>query len=110
MQQNCEEDFKASLKNHLIKNNLRGKMIDWMLEVLGNYKETTSHETYFRAVNMLDLYLKKTWRKHVDSELHLIGIACMFIATKIEDINHIPLHDFVARVGHNKFSLRELKE
>lgn len=33
----------------------------------------------------------------------------MFIATKLEDIYHIPLSDFVTRVGHNKFSIIKIK-
>lgn len=85
-------------------------MIDWILEVFGNYKSTTSHETYFRATNLLDLYLKKTWRRHVDSDLHIIGVSCMFIATKIEDVYHIPLNDFIKRVAHNKFTEKDIKE
>lgn len=28
----------------------------------------------------------------------------MYIATKLEDIYHIPLEDFVKRVGHSKYS------
>jgi cyclin B len=107
---NSEEDFKCSLKNHLVKEGLRAKMIDWILEVYGTYSTTTSHETYFRAANLIDLYLKKTWKRHVDADLHLIGVACMFIATKIEDVYHIPLSDFIKRVAHNKFTEKDLKE
>jgi len=59
---------------------------------------------------MMDLYLKKTWRRHIEPELHLIGVACMFIATKIEDVYHIPLLDFVKRVSHAKFTEKEIKE
>jgi hypothetical protein len=39
-----------------------------------------------------------------EEEIHLIGIAAMFISTKLEDIYHIPLRDFVFKVGHKKFS------
>jgi len=42
----------------------------------------------------MDLFLKKTTKKHQDSDLHLIGVACMFIASKVEDVFHIPLNDF----------------
>jgi cyclin B len=105
-----EEDFKFSLKQHQIKDQLRAKMIDWVLEVYGNYKQTTSHETYFRAVNLMDLFLKKTQKKHTDIDLHLIGVVCMFIATKVEDIYHIPLSDFVQRISHNKFTFDAVKE
>jgi hypothetical protein len=29
-------------------------MVDWMLEVFGNYEKTSSNMTYFRAVGLLD--------------------------------------------------------
>jgi cyclin B len=31
----------------------------------------------------------------------------MYIASKIEDIHHIPLSDFVKRVSHDKFGMYE---
>ncbi len=33
-------------------------MIDWMIEVLGNYHLYTSHQTFFLAVSIMDLYFK----------------------------------------------------
>ena len=38
-----------------------------------------------------------------------MGISCIFIATKLEDIYHIPLSDIVIRVGHNKFNSSKVK-
>ena len=38
-----------------------------------------------------------------------MGISCMFIASKLEDIYHIPLTDIVTRVGHNKFNMSKVK-
>lgn len=49
---------------------------------------------------MMILYL----RVYGDSDLHLIGVGCIFIASKIEDVLHIPLEDIVKRVSHNKFT------
>ena len=34
----------------------------------------------------------------------------MFIATKIEDIFHIPLDDFVYKISHSKFNSAAIKE
>lgn len=75
-----------------------------MIEVFGNYQNTTVDQTFFRAVGLMDLFLKKTVAHYQDQDLHLIGVACMFLATKIEDIYHIPLGDFVTRIAHNKFT------
>lgn len=34
-------------------------MVDWMIEVFYNYKETTSEYTFYRAVELLDFYVKE---------------------------------------------------
>lgn len=80
-------------------------MVDWMLEVFGNYKTTTTNFTFFRSVNLMDQFLKSTQRVYGETDLHLIGIGSMFIASKIEDVYHIPMVDMVKRVAHNKFSV-----
>ncbi len=33
-------------------------MVDWMIEVFSNYNTTTSHETYFRAITIMDKHFK----------------------------------------------------
>lgn len=83
---------------------MRSRMVDWIIEVFANYYETTSDETFFKTILLMDAYIKYTQDKVVeDQDIHLVGIACMFIASKYEDIYHIPLVDFVERIAHNKF-------
>lgn len=104
-----QPDFSGCLKNTEIRRALRAKMVDWMIEVLGNYHTTTSHQTFFLAVSIMDLYFKYAPRRIRESDLHLVGIASMFLASKYEDVYHIPLEDFVQRVGHDKFSAEDIK-
>lgn len=59
-------------------------MVDWMIEVLTNFR--CEDQTFFLAVSLLDRYLKSTTVKHEVSELHLLGVTSMFIASKYEDI------------------------
>lgn len=79
-------------------------MVDWMIEVFANYKMTSSDKTYFRAVGLLDHFFKLSPRMLKESDVHLFGIASMFLATKQEDISHISLEDIVEKIGHKKFS------
>ena len=46
------------LKNHQIRDILRAKMVDWMIEVFANYNETSSSATFFKAIAVMDLYYK----------------------------------------------------
>eukprot|EP01017_Pseudomicrothorax_dubius_P017209 TRINITY_DN19505_c0_g1_i1.p1 TRINITY_DN19505_c0_g1~~TRINITY_DN19505_c0_g1_i1.p1 ORF type:complete len:306 (+),score=48.12 TRINITY_DN19505_c0_g1_i1:196-1113(+) len=99
-----QPDFSNALKSHDVRPQLRAKMADWMVEVFANYHQYTSHHTWFLAIHVLDLYFKKAKRRLRDADVHLSGIAAMFIASKYEDVYHIPLRDFVDRVAHGKFT------
>lgn len=89
-----------------------------MIEVFANYSDTSQIPTYFKAVTIMDMYFKnsrayfiRVFNKNLkflhrilkDTDVHLSGVAAMFLATKYEDIYHIPLRDFLTRVAHNKF-------
>lgn len=41
-------------------------MVDWMIEVLSNYVESTTDATFFRAVSLMDYFLKKSTSKYSD--------------------------------------------
>lgn len=83
----------------------RAKLINWMIEVIKNYPEKCTDYTLYRAIIILDLYLKRNKEKSVDKQsIHLIGITCMYIATKYEDIYPIRLHDFVHIIGYSKYT------
>ena len=90
------------LERHEVNEKLRGKMMDWMIEVLKIYKQ--KEETLFRAFLILDMYLacRKTPLKNAD--LHLIGTCCMCIASKQEEISQIRLNAFYEDICKQKFS------
>jgi len=55
-------------------------MIDWMVEVITSYK--CDDESFFMSVLLLDLYYANVGKNLEVSDLHLIGITSMFVATK----------------------------
>ena len=60
-------------------------MIDWMFEVLTAFK--MSEQTFFLAVQYMDRYIAESEKLLDLSQLHLIAITCMFLASKFEDIS-----------------------
>jgi hypothetical protein len=68
------------LLRHEISSSLRSKMVDWMIEVLSSYKMT--EETFFKSIYVMDSYMKKSKVKLEVKDLHLVGVAAMFIASK----------------------------
>ena len=89
------------LSKHKLSENARMKMVDWMIEVLSCYN--CSNETFFLSVSIMDQFLFKTNSILKNQNIHLIGIASMYIANKFEEIYPIPLKHFVVKIGHNKF-------
>lgn len=100
-----QKNFKIPadfLERHALNPFIRTKMVDWMIEVL--YRYESSSETFFLSVNIMDLFFKKIKKSVRGEEVHLIGMASMFIATKFQEIYPICLEHFEHKIGHSLFS------
>ncbi len=106
---NEEEALDDFLISHKITERMRTRMIDWMIEVLTNYK--CDDNTFFIAVNTMDRYFKALGSASLQpNELHLIGVAAMFMASKYEDIYPLRLRIVHEKISHKKLSCQEIKE
>lgn len=76
-----QQDF---LSKHSIDATLRARMLDWMVEVTSSYK--FSHKTYFDGVSLMDRYFEAEHESLSPAKLHLIGVQCMLIASKMEEV------------------------
>jgi hypothetical protein len=72
------------LQRHNMKEIHRARMVDWMLEVLFTFE--CRELTFFISVSLMDRYFMKIPKPLKTDELHLIGLTCMLIATKVEEI------------------------
>mmetsp|Transcript_19021 Transcript_19021/g.28329 ORF Transcript_19021/g.28329 Transcript_19021/m.28329 type:complete len:414 (-) Transcript_19021:41-1282(-) len=91
----CEIKHKVDkgymLRQLDIHDGMRKILVNWMIEVSIEFQLMS--ETLFLSVAILDQYLQK---KQVSrANLQLVGMACMFIASKYEEIWHPPIEDFV---------------
>ena len=82
-------------------------MIDWMIEVLTNFK--CDDATFFCAVSLLDRYFKNKSQRREISDLHIIGVTCMFIASKYEDIYPLKMKMVYEKIAHKKLAIEEIK-
>ena len=97
-----------SLINHNISIKLRAKMIDWMVECLATYKMKNS--TFFLSVYLLDKFMATTNRLLCKTDIHLLGICCMFMASKHEEIRPMFLDTVQDNIAHNTFTHDEIKK
>jgi hypothetical protein len=84
-------------------------MINWMVEVTHNFK--CSDHTFFLAVTLMDRYCKNTVNTilTLEGDLHIMGVTCLFIASKFEDKNPLTLYQIVKGISHGKFTREEIK-
>ncbi|KAK1408157.1 hypothetical protein QVD17_39792 [Tagetes erecta] len=73
-----------------ITQEMRGILIDWLVEVCEEYGLRA--ETFYLTVTLIDRYLTKVYIEK--QKLQLVGITCMLIASKYEDITAPRVEDF----------------
>ncbi|XP_012484923.1 cyclin-A2-4 [Gossypium raimondii] len=65
-----------------ITQSMRGILVDWLVEVSEEYKLVT--DTLYLTVHLIDWFLSKNYIER--QRLQLLGITCMLIASKYEEI------------------------
>nr|QYW07113.1 cyclin A2-1 [Dimocarpus longan] len=65
-----------------INPNMRGILIDWLVEVSEEYKLVP--DTLYLTVNLIDRFLSQNYIEK--QRLQLLGVSCMLIASKYEEI------------------------
>jgi len=98
----------SCLEAHKISPFLRARMVDWMIEVLTNYH--CADQSFFLAVNLMDRHTKNVRNQMQSVDIHLIGVACMFVASKYEDIYPLKLQVVYEKIGHRKLSKSTVKD
>lgn len=96
------------MERHEINYPLRARMVDWMIEVLTNFK--CDDQTFFIAVSILDRYFKSVSEKKEVSDLHITGVTCMFIASKFEDIFPLKMKTVHEKIAHQKLQISKIKD
>eukprot|EP01114_Cavostelium_apophysatum_P022187 TRINITY_DN7948_c0_g1_i1.p1 TRINITY_DN7948_c0_g1~~TRINITY_DN7948_c0_g1_i1.p1 ORF type:complete len:430 (+),score=115.84 TRINITY_DN7948_c0_g1_i1:234-1523(+) len=84
---------------------MRAILIDWLVEVAEEYK--LASETLYLCANYLDRYLSR--KIVVRGHLQLLGIVCMLIASKFEEV-YAPAVDEFVYISDNTYSKDEMFE
>ena len=83
-------------------------MVDWIIEVLSAY--SYGPETFFLAVNVLDNYFAKSEKSIPADDLHLIGVASIYLAVKFEEVCALRLKTVYEEVAHKKILKSKILE
>ena len=90
------------IDKHHFAPNVRERMVDWMVEVFSVYK--CDPGTFELAVHIMDCFFSRTKKKLKDEDIHLIGLTCIYISSKVEDIAPLRMSHIVKSIGHNTFN------
>lgn len=93
--------FLAS--QHDINATMRGILVDWLVEVGEEYK--LQRETLHLCVNYIDRFL--THVPVARSKLQLVGVGCMIVAAKYEDVSP-PTVDDLVYISDNTYTRDEI--
>lgn len=95
------------LDKHQITQSQRARMVDWMVEVTEQFECAT--QTYFLAVTIMDGFFARYGKALPSSELHVIGVTAMFMASKAEDVYPLRLKLVHERIANLALSETRIK-
>lgn len=101
LEQKVETKFLS--KQNDINGKMRGILVDWLVDVSAKFKLLP--ETFFAAVNLLDRFLER--RQVQRTRLQLVGITCLMVMSKFEEIYPPSVRDYVC-VCDRAYSQEEL--
>jgi hypothetical protein len=83
-------------------------MVDWIIEVLTNF--FCDDQTFFIAISLMDRYFKGCPEPLKVSSLHIVGVTCMFVASKFEDINPLRMKTVDEKISQKKIPVENIKQ
>ncbi|CAN1828087.1 CYCA2-2 [Linum perenne] len=104
LNQRPSADYMETLQSDVTPN-MRGILIDWLVEVSEEYKLVP--DTLYLTVNLIDRYLSKNFIEK--QRLQLLGVTCMLIASKYEEICAPRVEEFCF-ITDNTYTKEEVLE
>jgi len=85
---------------------MRAVLIDWLVEVQQQFK--LLQETLFLTVSIIDRFLTKVGKTVHKSQLQLVGVSAMLVASKFEEVYCPEVNDFVY-ITDNAYTEQEIR-
>ena len=96
------------MEKHSLSPNVRKRMVDWMVEVFSAYSSEPG--TFELAVHIMDEYIYKTEKQLKDSNILLIGLASIYLASKMQEKVPMRLIHIVKNLGKDEYSTKQIIE
>lgn len=86
---------------------VRETLMDWIIEVLHYYNG--SQEALYNTIHLIDRYVYTTNGALSNSDVQLVGVACVLIATKLEEYYAANIED-LSRLTQNSCSTSRIRK
>ncbi|KAK7294147.1 hypothetical protein RJT34_17030 [Clitoria ternatea] len=97
-------NFMETLQQDITQS-MRGILVDWLVEVSEEYRLVS--DTLYLTVYLIDWFLSKNYIER--QRLQLLGITCMLIASKYEEIHSPRIEDFCVITDNTYTKVEVLK-
>ena len=97
---------KYFLEKHYLRPETRTRMIDWMVEVF--YITQSDPSALQLAVYLMDTFISKTQKTLYDNNIQIIGLTCIYLASKLLDDKPLKLIEIVEIIGKNQFKTEDI--
>ena len=79
-----------------------------MIEVMNSFSCATN--TFFMSIDIMDAYLHKTPKVLDSKSIHVLGVTCMLMASKMEEIIPFKVSTVVNKMTHGKLKAKDVVE
>lgn len=77
-----------------------------MIEVLSSF--SCKPNTFFVAIDLMDAFMARSSRALETKDIHLVGVTCMLLASKMEEIIPFKVATVVDKMTHGKIEARDI--
>lgn len=102
-----QENF---LEKHNVTPQLRKRFVDWVFAIANDYKGQISIQTIHLTMALIDKYLATTCESILAEEFKLIGMTCLYIASKVEDIIPLHVHKVAEKLCKDKYKKKQIAD
>ncbi|KAK9698060.1 hypothetical protein RND81_08G079800 [Saponaria officinalis] len=104
LNQRPSSDYMENMQRD-VTSGMRGILVDWLIEVRVSEEYKLVPDTLYLTVNLLDRYLSGNYMEK--QKLQLLGVTCMLIASKYEEMCAPQVEDF-CYITANTYSKEEV--
>ncbi len=100
--------YDWTLKHPGLNKKMRNLLVDWLKDVADEY--FCNVETYSQCIEIIDAFMTKTTEQIHKTDLQLIGVAAMLIASSMNELHNIEPDTLVELCGVGTYKEEQLTE